>query len=34
MGEFDVPHASFPTFSTPKAVKELLADEWRTGLGV
>lgn len=34
VGEFDVPHASFPSFSVPKAVKEFLGDEWRTGQGV
>lgn len=34
LGEFEVPQASFPTFSIPNAVKELLADEWRAGSGV
>lgn len=34
MGEFDVPHASFPSFSVPKAVKEFFGAEWRTGQGV
>ena len=34
MGEFEVPHASFPSFTVPKAVKELLGDEWRSGQGV
>lgn len=34
VGEYDVPQASFPTFAVPKAAKELLADEWRTGSGI
>lgn len=33
-GEYDVPQASFPTFAVPKAVKDMLADEWRTGSGI
>lgn len=34
MGEFDVPHASFPSFITANAAKDMLADEWRTGSGI
>ena len=34
VNEYDVPQASFPTFAVPKAAKELLADEWRTGSGI
>lgn len=34
VAEYDVPQASFPTFAVPKAAKELLADEWRTGSGI
>lgn len=34
LGEFDVPHASFPSFSVPRAVKELLSDQWRVGQGI
>lgn len=34
MGEYDVPRQSFPSFSVPKAVKELLGHEWHTGSGV
>ena len=34
VAEYDVPQASFPTFAVPKAVKELLADEWRSGSGI
>ena len=33
-GEYDMPHANFPTFAVPKAAKELLGDEWRTGSGI
>lgn len=33
IGEFEVPQATFPSFAVPKAVKELLADEWQTGSG-
>lgn len=32
--EFDVPQSNFPRFAVPNAVKELLADEWRTGSGI
>lgn len=34
VNEYDVPQASFPTFAVPKAAKELLATEWRTGSGI
>lgn len=34
VGEFDVPHASFPSFMIPNAVKALLGDEWRQGSGI
>lgn len=34
MGEFAVPHASFPTFITANAAKDMLADEWQSGSGV
>ena len=33
-GEYDLPHLSFPSFFVPKAVKELLGDQWRSGSGV
>jgi len=33
VGEFQVPTLSFPTFTVPTAVREMLADEWRTGSG-
>jgi hypothetical protein len=33
-GEFEVPQASYPKFGVPNVVKDLLADEWRTGSGV
>lgn len=32
--QYDVPQASFPTFAIPKAAKELLGNEWRTGSGI
>jgi hypothetical protein len=32
--EFDVPQASFPRFTIPNSVKELLGDEWHYGSGV
>lgn len=32
--EFDVPQASFPRFTIPNAVKEMLADEWQYGGGI
>jgi hypothetical protein len=31
--EFDVPQASFPRFTIPNSVKELLGDEWHYGTG-
>ena len=34
VGEFDTPIAQFPRFAVPNAVKELLADEWRSGSGI
>lgn len=34
VNEFDVPIAQFPRFTIPNAVKELLADEWRSGSGI
>lgn len=34
LGEFEVPQAQFPTFAIPRAVKDMLADEWRTGSGL
>ncbi len=33
VGEFDVPQVNFPTFAVPKAVKDLLADQWRSESG-
>lgn len=33
LGEYDVPQASFPSFSVPKMVREMLADEWQAGSG-
>lgn len=32
--EFTVPQASFPRFTIPNAVKEMLADEWQYGSGI
>ena len=32
-GEFDVPAQNFPRFAVPNAVKELLADQWRSSTG-
>lgn len=34
LGEFVVPSAAFPTFAMPKAVIELLGDQWNTGSGI
>ena len=34
VGEFDTPIESFPRFTIPNAVKELLANEWRVGSGI
>jgi hypothetical protein len=31
--QFDVPQSNFPRFAVPNAVKELLADQWRSGSG-
>lgn len=33
LGEYEVPQASFPTFTIPKAVDELLAEERQNGSG-
>ncbi len=31
--EYDVPHESFPSFAVPRAVRDLLAEEWQTPAG-